>query len=91
MPPQKALILPLILVIQCNIHRKILVGEKIGKFGESRKIHMAYALTVAYFHNFSSPIAFTCMVHQNNFPCQIFPMYGNTTLQTHITDYHIDI
>ena len=31
-----------------------------------------YALTVAYSPNFSSPLAFTCMVHQN-FPCQIFP------------------
>ena len=34
-------------------------------FTDTRKIYMAYALTVAYSPNFSSPIAFTCMVHQN--------------------------
>ena len=29
------------------------------------KMYLAYALTVAYSPNFSSPIAFTCMVRQN--------------------------
>ena len=38
-------------------------------------IAMAYAPTVTYSTNFSLPIAFTCMVCQN-FPRQIFPMYG---------------
>ena len=36
---------------------------------------MAYALTVGYLPNFSSPVAFTCMIRQN-FPCQIFPVYN---------------
>ena len=40
-----------------------------------QKMYLAYALTVAYSPNFSSPIAFTCMVHQNP-PRQIFPMYS---------------
>ena len=44
-------------------------------FTDAWKMYMAYALTVAYSPNFSLPIAFTCMVCQN-FPCQIFPMYG---------------
>ena len=73
-------------LIAITVHGKISVGEKIGKFGESRAIHqnfpcqysqihgkhiMAYALTVAYLPNFSSPIAFTCMVHQNFTPPNI--------------------
>ena len=34
-------------------------------FTDTRKTYTAYALTVAYLPNFSSPIAFTCMVRQN--------------------------
>ena len=39
------------------------------------KIYMANVLTVAFLPNFSLPIVFTCVVCQN-FPYQIFPMYG---------------
>ena len=67
-------------------HRKILVGEKIGEswairqnfpcqmpiFTDTQKMDMTYALTVTYLPNFSLPIAFTCMVHQNFPPPNIF-------------------
>ena len=36
-------------------------------------MYLAYALTVAYLPNFSSPIAFTYMVHQNFPPTETFP------------------
>ena len=39
--------------------------------------------------NFSSPIAFTCMVHQN-FPHQNFPMYGNSWILGQRGQYHAD-
>ena len=44
-------------------------------FTDRLKMYLAYALTIAYLPKFSSPIAFTCTVRQN-FPGQIFPMYG---------------
>ena len=34
-------------------------------FTGTLKMYLAYALTVAYLPNFSLPIAFTCMAHQN--------------------------
>ena len=41
------------------------------------EMYLAYALTVAYSPNFSSPIAFTCMVHKN-FPLpNISLVYSN--------------
>ena len=40
---------------------------------------MAYALTVAYLPIFSSPTAFTFMVHQN-FPPPNIPIYGITII-----------
>ena len=43
------------------------------------EMYLAYALTVAYSPKFSSPIAFTCKVHQY-FPCQIFSIYCNGCL-----------
>ena len=66
---------------------------KIGEFGKSRairhhfpcqypdlrKTYMAYALTVAYLPIFSSPTAFTFMVHQN-FPPPNIPIYGITII-----------
>ena len=63
-----------------TIHGKILVREKLVNLANyelftkifltsihryTEKMYLAYALTVAYSPNFSSPIAFTCMVHQN--------------------------
>ena len=55
------------------VHGKYLVWGKIGtNITDTPKMHWHnYALTVAYSTNFSSPIAFTCMVCQN-FPNQIF-------------------
>ena len=46
---------------------------------------LAYALTVTYSPNFSSPIAVTSMVHQN-FPCQNFPVYGVTIVNSKYQD-----
>ena len=59
---------------------------KIGKLGKLRaiyqnfscqysdtpKMYLEYALTVTYSPNFSSPIAYTCIVHQTS-PAKIFP------------------
>ena len=42
---------------------------------DTPKMYLAYALTVAYLPNFSSPIAFTGMVCQK-FPCQNFLVYS---------------
>ena len=45
---------------------------------DTPKMYLAYGLTVAYLSNFSSPIAFICMVHQNfsppnnYFPCTVY-------------------
>ena len=44
-------------------------------FTDTPKMHLTYALIVAYSPNLSSPIALTCMVPQN-FPCQHFPVCG---------------
>ena len=54
-------------------NRKYLAGEKLVNCELFAKISSRiftdtlkmYALTVAYLPNFSSPIAFTCMVRQN--------------------------
>ena len=67
-----------------TVQGKILVGKKLANlvnrepfskilffspiFTDTPKTHMAHTLTVAYSSNFSSPIAFTCMV------CQNFPL-----------------
>ena len=78
--------LVLIHMLHNTVHRKYLVGEHFGKFGEFAKIflinihrhaemHLAYKLIVAHSPNVSSPTAFTIMVHQN-FPHQIF-VYGS--------------
>ena len=45
---------------------------------------MAYALTVAYLPNFSSPIAFTCMVHQNFPPPNISRVWYDMCPYTNI-------
>ena len=56
-------------------HRKILVGANHEPFiHRYMETYMAYALTVAYSPNFSSPIAFTCMVCQIS-PTKYFPWY----------------
>ena len=68
-----------------------LVGEKLANyelfdspkffspiFTDTPKMYMAYALTVAYSPNFSSPIAFTCMVHQNFPPSNISRVLYNS-------------
>ena len=79
------------LVLSTTIHGKYLAGEKLANlvncevftrisspiFTDTLKLYLACALTVAYSPNFSSPITFTCTVSQN-FPRQIFPMYGIT-------------
>ena len=44
-------------------------------------MYLAYVLTVACSPNFSSPIAFTCMVHRNLPTSKIFPVYSNTHVQ----------
>ena len=44
------------------------------------KLYLAYLLTLPYFPNFSLPITFIYAVHQN-FPHQIFPVYGNGSYQ----------
>ena len=76
------------IVTMCvTIHKKILVGKKLANMVNrelfaklfllqySKKMYLAHTLTVvAYSPSFSSPTAFTCMVHQN-FPCQNFPVY----------------
>ena len=69
-------------------HGKIFAGEKLPNlenhelfcqnfpcqiFTDTPKMYLAYALTVAYSLNFSSPIAFTCVVNQKFPPTKIFP------------------
>ena len=46
-------------------NRKLFVKIFIINIHRYTKMHLAYALTVVDSPNFSSPIAFTCMVHQN--------------------------
>ena len=54
-------------------------------FTDTPKMPYGICTDCSLFANFSSPIAFTCTVHQN-FPRQIFPVYGTTTVQCYI-DY----
>ena len=73
---------------QITIHRKILAWKKLVNlanrevftkifltniFTDTPKLYFAYALILAYSSNFSSPTAFTCIVHQH-FPHQNSPM-----------------
>ena len=44
-------------------------------FKDTLKMYLAYKLTVAYSPNLPLPKAFTCVAYQN-YPRQIFPMYG---------------
>ena len=70
---------------QTTVHRKILVGEKLGNLVNcelfakiyltnihryTKNVFSIYALILAYLSNFSSPIAFICIAHQN------FSVYG---------------
>ena len=80
-PIAKAYSLPIF-----HLTREIFVGKKLANlanrepfakisspvFTDIQKAYMAYALTVANSPNFSSPIAFTCTVHQNFLPPNIF-------------------
>ena len=50
-------------------------------FTDTPKMYLAYALTVAYLPNFSSSIAFTCVV------CQNFPVYGSWYLTIKTLQY----
>ena len=50
---------------------------------------MAYELTVAYSPNFPSPIAYTCMVHQNFLPPNISCVwYGFSQIQSQMKYSH---
>ena len=52
-------------------NRKLFVKIFIINIHRYTKMHLAYALTVVYLLNFSSPIVITCMVHQNFPPLNI--------------------
>ena len=68
-----------------TVRRKILMGENLMNlvncqlfakfsspiFTDTLKMYLTYALTVAYWPDFSLPIAFTCMVRQNFLPPNI--------------------
>ena len=78
------------ILISCTVHGKIVVGKnwriwqimsyspKFSSliFTDTWKTYMAYALTVAYLPNFSSPIAYTYMLFQN-FPHHMWPGLQN--------------
>ena len=70
------------LLVDITVHGKILAREKLVNLANRdlfakiflhryTEMYLAYALTVAYSPNFSSPIAFTCMVCQNFSPPNI--------------------
>ena len=49
------------------------------------KMHFAYALTLAYSPNFSSPIAFTCIIRQIS-PIKYFPFYSSLFAKFFLTN-----
>ena len=77
-----------------TIHGKTLAGKKLlnlvnhelftkiflTNIHRHTEMYLAYALAVAYLPNFSSPIAFTCMVDQifptKYFPCTVYPVFS---------------